>query len=167
MLLEAALIPEGGGRRNPWPLPCPLRPRPATRTRVGIRGGSRSPPEIAGLPAALRCPRDSGAGGGAGAVTLLRQGRGPEGQCGDVPGRASAARGARWRRRSRAVPSGGHGCGRAPLSAAISAAFPAAAAAWEPFSPSQTCPAGKRSPHGDFPPWQPLRKLSARWFPAL
>lgn len=35
------------------------------------------------------------------------------------------------------------------------------------FSPSQTCPAGKRSPHGGFPPWQPLRRLSARWFPEL
>lgn len=35
------------------------------------------------------------------------------------------------------------------------------------FSPSQTCPAGKLSPHGGFPPWQSFRGLSARWFPEL
>lgn len=82
-------------------------------------------------------------------MTVLRQARGPEGQCGDIPGRASAARG---RRRSRAVPSGGHGCGRAPLSAAISAAFPsAAAAAREPLFPVTNMPCGQAQPPRRFP----------------
>lgn len=138
LLLVAALIPEGESRWNLCPLPCLLRPRPAARTRVGSSGGSRSPrPRSLGSELLCGCPRDTGGCGGAGAVTPLRQGRGPEGQCGDIPGRASAARGARRRRGSGAAPSGGHGCGRAPLSAAISAAFPsAAAAAREPLPPS-------------------------------
>lgn len=64
----------------------------------------------------------------------------------------SAARGARERRGSRAASSGVHGCGRAPLSAAISAAFPsAAAAAREPLSSVTNMPCGQVQPPRRFP----------------
>lgn len=160
----------------PCPPPCPLPPPPAAtpdgaHTRGQPRGGGNpASPRPRSPGSQRRCgrPRDTGwrgggwgwGGNGTRGVTLPRQGQAPEGQRGDRPGGASAARGARGRRGSRPVPAGGHGCRRAPLSPVISAAFPAAAAASrEPLFPVTAFPAGELSPHGGFPPRQPLSGL--------
>lgn len=143
-----------------------MEPLPTARTRVGSCGGPRSPrPRSPGSERLCGCPRDTGGFGGAGSVTLLRQGRGPEGQCGDIPaGRAQPA-----------VPAGDEGRGEPPREGTAVAERRLAQLFRQlfllllrllgnHFSRSQTCPAGKFSPHGGFSPWQPLRGLLARWF---
>lgn len=145
----AALIPEGGSRWSPLPAALPSAAAP------GHAWAAAGDPET--FPRDRRAP--SGSAGAQGTP------EGAEGQaqglsCRDGDPRANVGcsrvgeRSPRCPRETRvgAVPSGGHGCGRAPLSAAISAAFPsAAAAAREPLFPFTNMPCGQAQPPRRFP----------------
>lgn len=146
----AALIPAGGtdGTLAHCPLPA-LCGR--ARTRVGNCGDPKPRPRPPG-PERLWGAQGTPEGWRGGGRDSPAAGTGTRGSVWGVPGAGAQP----------AVPGagegggqslGGPGCGRAPLSAAIPAAFPAAAAAAarEPLSPVTNVPCGRAQPPQRFP----------------